>query len=77
MRLFRRRSAVEQLDDPRLEELRNADADYHGLCVDIQEPMLAIEQLRLEEMRAAVERLAAAIEALLSSESGPVAEPKR
>ncbi len=47
--------------DPDLKELRGADAEYHRLCIDVQEPIVALDQLRLDEMATAVDRLASAI----------------
>ena len=55
-----------QDDDPALVELRGADADYHRLCIDIQEPCVATSELLLEELEQVVARLAAAIKVLAS-----------
>ncbi len=52
------------LSDERLqlrEALRRADEEYHRLCIDIQEPMVAGEQLRLDELAAAADGLRQAI----------------
>lgn len=54
--------------DPDLVELRDADAEYHRLCIDVQEPMLPREELRLDEMAAAVDRLATAVARLRDGE---------
>lgn len=50
--------------DPLLADLRAADAEYHRLCIDIQEPDLRRSDLRLDELAAAVAALAAAVERL-------------
>ncbi len=47
--------------DPDLKALRDTDAEYHRLCIDVQEPLVALDELRLDEMATAVDRLARAI----------------
>lgn len=49
-------------DDPDVRELKQADAEYHRLCIDIQEPTLALEELRLDadELAVVAERLSRA-----------------
>lgn len=62
--MLRRRKKAARADpdpDPDLAELRAADAEYHGVCIDVQEPILPVEALRLDELAAAVERLSRAI----------------
>ena len=56
----RRRDEVRDAD-PALLELREADAEYHRLCIEIQEPDVPISELPLEELEQAVSRLAASI----------------
>lgn len=60
--MSRRRS--EPTDDPELAALRNADAEYHRLCIDIQEPDLPAERLPLDELAGAVAQLVQAVERL-------------
>lgn len=59
--LRKRKPSPSSSADPDLVVLREADAEYHRLCIDVQEPTVAREELRLDEMAAAVERLARAI----------------
>ena len=57
----KRQDAVGDEADPEIVALRQADAEYHRLCIDIQEPCVPRSELPLEELALAVERLAAAI----------------
>ena len=60
----KRHDAPGDKDDPALVELRQADAEYHRLCIEIQEPYVPKSELPLEELELAVDRLAAAIRAI-------------
>jgi hypothetical protein len=63
---MRRRRAPEPTDDPDLRALREADAEYHRLCIDIQEPDVPASQLPIEELVSAVAALSSAVERLRS-----------
>ena len=64
----RRKSERSAEADPDLKELRDADAEYHRLCIDVQEPMVPLEELCLDEMATAVDRLASVIARLRQRE---------
>jgi len=60
-----RRSPARRADgDPDLRALRDADAEYHRLCVEIQEPDVSADRLPLDELASATAELTAAIERL-------------
>ena len=50
----------------RRQALRDADAEYHRLCMDIQEPTVPDEELRLDELAEAISALTRAVEDLRS-----------
>ncbi len=47
-----------------MRELRAADNEYHGLCIDIQEPDVPVAELPVAELAAVAERLRLAALAL-------------
>lgn len=47
-----------------LADLRDADAEYHRLCIEIQEPDASASSLPLDELAGAVDSLRAAIDHL-------------
>lgn len=59
--LRRRKSKPSGEPDPDLKELRDAGAKYHRLCIDVQQPFVAVDELRLDEIATAVDRLASTI----------------
>ncbi len=49
-----RRRQAEPSSDPGLLALREADREYHRLCIDIQEPDVPAEQLPLDELASVI-----------------------
>jgi hypothetical protein len=65
----RGKASSARTDDPDLRAKRYADAEYHRLFINIQEPDVAADDLPLDDLTAAVAALTSAVERLRTRHS--------